>query len=372
VGLAGQYNRNLQPQVFFLPANFFDPTADPNTFQSVNASAKNVYQANLNWSLPLLQWENGPTLANAKLGRQNAELGQQQLVIRKVAEARKAYFDALWAQAQAQFWQESQERQGQLLAEARQRFRVGLLGEADTLQAFVQAENVRPQVLKAQNAYLVAEQQLKLLLDLPAEQAVQLTGQLALTLQPAPDEANLPQRPDLQQLQLQTRSLLHQEKLEQARRLPNLQLVGQYSLLTQSEDFQFDQYRWVRPHLIGLQLNVPIFNGFRHSSRAQQVRLQQQQAQQTYQLALKQAQVEVRTLASQLRDVAAQLRAQAGVVQAAERSYRLFRDRWQQGLAKLGELRDNELALQEAKLNHLGLVYQHLLLQNELNRAAGQ
>jgi outer membrane protein TolC len=231
---------------------------------------------------------------------------------------------------------------------------------------------VRPQVLKAQNAYLVAEQQLKLLLDLPADEAVALTGELALAPQPAPDEANLAQRPDLQQLELQSRLLLNQERLEQARQLPNLQLVGQYSLLTQSEDFKFAQYTWARPHLIGLQLNVPILNGFRNRSQVQQVRIQQQQAQQTYQFALKQAQVEVRTLTSQLRDVAAQLRAQAGVVQAAQRSYRMFEDRWRQGLAKLGELRDSELTLQEAKLNQLGLVYQHLLLDNELKRASGQ
>lgn len=371
LSLSGTYNRNIKPQVFFLPATFFDPAANANEFQSINASAKNVYQTSLNLSIPILQFDRKPALTNAHLGKQNADLGVQNLMIRKIAEARKAYLDALWAKSQEEFWVESLKRQQQILAEMRQRLQVGLLNEADTLQAFVQAENVKPSIIKAQNAFKIAEQQLKLLLDLSKEAKLTLTDRLELSPEKINTETDFAQRPDLQQLQLQTLILSNQEKIEKARLMPNLQLIAQYAVLTQDENFDFDKYRWVKTNLIGLQLNVPIFSGFGATSRIQQTKIQQKQAQASYQFAVKQADTEAQILASNLQDIATQLQTQEKVIQAAQRSYQLFYDRWKQGLAKQGDLRDAELALQESKLNQIGLKYQYLLIENEIKRTKG-
>ncbi|MCU0443444.1 MAG: efflux RND transporter permease subunit [Microscillaceae bacterium] len=369
----GTYNRNLKPQVFFLPANTFDPTADPNRFQSIAASAKNVYQGGLNFSLPLLQFENQPIMKTARLTRQSAELNLTAQQLQKVAEVRRAYYAALLAKAQSAFVLENLERQNQVLNELRNRLQLGFLSESDTLPAYIQVENLKPQILKAENAYKIAEAQLKLLLDLPAEQEITLTDELVLPTQVIDNQTieKITNRPDLQNLRLQSELYFQQIKIEKARLLPNLQFIAQYAWLTQAEDFKLGNYTWVNTQLIGLQLNVPIFNGFRGTKKIQQIQIQQQQAEIQYRYATRQADLEVETYSRNLREIGQQISLQAKVISVAERSYNLIKDRLMQGLAKQGELQDAELALRQAKSNRIELIYNYLTTEAELKRAKG-
>ncbi len=371
LNLNGNYNYNIKPQVFFLPANFFDPTASPKEFQAVSASAQNVYRADLALSIPLLQLENKSILDNANLGKQNAELKIKNLENQQIAELRKTYYESLWAKAQINFWTENLNRQNRILVDVRQRLQQGFLTESDTLQAFVQVENLKPNLVKAQNAYKLAEKQLKLLLNFESKENLVLTDSLAIQT-PFWNETEVKNRPDLQQLNLQTQMLANQVKSEKARLLPNLQFVGQHSILTQHENFDFGKYRWVNTNFVGLQLNLPIFNGFRQQSKVQQNQIEQTQAQETYEFALKQAVLEIETYTDNLQELALQSETQEKVVQAAQRSYHLIYDRWKQGLAKQGDLIDAENILQQAKINRIGLIYNYLVLETELKRLSGE
>lgn len=372
--VSANYNRNIRPQVFFLPANFLDPTASPDVFQSVAASARNVYQTTVNLSIPLFQPENQSLLQQAKLGMQQAEIGNKNLENNQLALLRKVYYEALWAKAQQQFYEQNIRRQYRVLAEARQRLQQGLLIEADTLQAYVQAENIRPQLVRVQNAYRQAEQQLKLLLNLSPDEKIQLTDSLRIDSGrlSAAGEARPDLRPDLQQMNLQISLLGSRVKTEKARLLPNLQLIGQHAVLTQSENLNFNQYRWINANFIGLQLTIPVFNGLRQQNRIRQVQIEQQQTEAGYQLALKQATQEIATYADHLHELALQLRTQDKVVSAADRSYRLIYDRWKQGLARQTELTDAENNLQQAALNRMGLIYNYLLTEVEWQRLRGE
>jgi outer membrane protein TolC len=254
----------------------------------------------------------------------------------------------------------------------RQRLQQGLLTEADTLQAFAQAENINPQLVRVQQAYALAEQQLRLLLGLPETEAIELTDLLNFSVDVRSQSPVFENRPDLVQLKLQNEVLFFQEKADQARRMPNLQLVAQYTWLSQDENFDFNRYRWINTYFVGLQLNIPIFGGFANTSRVQQTRIRQQQNQESYQFALKQAQTEWQRLRGNLTEISAQITSQEKVVQAANRAYQAIFDRWKQGLTKQTDLRQAELVLQESKLNYLGFIYQYLVLDNELKRVQGE
>jgi len=371
--LSGTYNHNIKPQVFFLPATFFDPTADSKEFKSVAASAKNMYQANLTLSVPLLQFENKSMLDNARLGKENAELGVRNLEIQKLAELRKTYFEALWAKAQHNFWLENLKRQNRILSDVRQRLEQGFLTEADTLQAFVQVENLKPNLIKTQNAYSLAEKQLKLLLNLASQESLQLTDSLIFNAQNRQiGNSEIKNRADLEQLQLQAKMLQNQTKMEKARLLPNLQLIGQHSVLTQYENFEFSKYHWVNTTFVGLQFNMPLFTGFRQQNKIHQTQLEEQQISERYTLAIKQVNLEIQTLQNTLQETTLELQSQNKVLHAAQRSYNLVYDRWKQGIAKQTDLIDAELALQQAKLNRISLIYNCLLIDVELKKAQGK
>ncbi|MCU0436859.1 MAG: efflux RND transporter permease subunit [Raineya sp.] len=373
LNLSGNYNRNIRPQVFFLPATFFDPTADSKEFRSVNASAKNVYQANLTLSVPLLQFENKPILENAQLNKENAQLTVRTLENQKLAELRKIYFDALWAKAQHDFWIENLKRQSRILSDVRQRLEQGFLTEADTLQAYVQVENLKPNLIKAKNAYTLAENQLKLLLNLPSQEVLQFSDSLCFNSKNIVfSNLETKKRTDLEQLNIQKKILDNQTKIEKAKLMPNLQLIGQHSILTQHENFDFDKYRWVNSTFVGLQLNVPLFNGFRQNNKMAQIKLESEQTSERYNFAVKQINLEIQTLQNTLQETSLQLQTQEKVLKAAQRSYNLMYDRWKKGIVKQGDLIDSEMVLQQAKLNHIGLVYNCLLIEIELKKAQGE
>jgi outer membrane protein TolC len=321
----------------------------------------------------LLQFENQPIMKTTRLSKQSAELNLTAQQLQKVAEVRRAYYTALLAKTQSAFVLENLERQNQVLNELRNRLKLGFLSESDTLPAYIQVENLKPQILKAENAYKIAEAQLKLLLDLPAEQEINLTDELTLPTQVIDNQVieKAANRPDLQNLRLQSELYFQQIKIEKARLLPNLQFIAQYAWLTQAEDFKLGKYNWVNTQLIGLQLNVPIFNGFRGTKKIQQILIQQQQAETQYRYATRQADLEVETYSRNLKEIGQQIQVQAKVISVAERSYNLIKDRLMQGLAKQGELYDAELALRQAKSNRIELIYNYLTTEADLKRAKG-
>ncbi len=387
VSLSGNFNHNIKPLVFFLPANIFDPTADAGVFNAVPASAKNAYQGNINISIPLLQMENKPLMDLAKNNQKIAKYTTDAKKIQKIAEVQKLYLQAVFLLAQQKFIQENIQRQQQNLAEIRQKLQQGLAISLDTLTAFVQCENLKPSLIKAQNAYKLAENNLKLQLNIPQNKSILLEenvfeGNFFKTeinkknnvssnniITPF-SKINPEKRPDLLQIQAQKQGLIFAKQAEKNRLMPNLQAISQLSAITQSENFNVGKYHWVNTAMIGLQLNVPLFNGFKVKNRFSQFDIQAQQTQMQYDYALAQSQLEANTYQAQALELAQQIQTQNYVVQSAQKSYQLTQDRWKQGLIKQNELYDAELALQQAKFNQLELQYQYANIQVELMRIA--
>jgi outer membrane protein TolC len=370
ISFSSTFYHHFNAPKFYLPASLLIPEANPDDFMVIDATDKNVYQNDFLLVQPLIQFENGPILANSKLNLENANLQTRITEHQKVADVRKAYYDALWAKEQAGYLNEIIKRQLQLLDETRLRMKQGFLTESDTLMVFVQVENIKPQLVKVSNAYSLAEKQLKLLLNFSGNDTLALTD--SLVFKPEIQENTDPRsRPDLQQLNLKVKMHDNQLKLEKAKTLPNLQFFAQYSISTQRKDFNFNDYNWINSNFAMLQLYIPIFTGMRNSSRIQQAKIERRQAEETYQYSIKQADLEIKTCNTTLNELSQQIGLQSMVEKSAQRLYRLVHNRWQQGLAKQGELHDAELALQQATLNKIGLIYQYLMVQSELKRIRG-
>ena len=372
INFTSMYTYNNKPQVFFLPNNFLDPTASADEYTAIDATAKNVYQNSLLLTYPLIQFENGPTLSNAKLNRTNSELEVKATESKKVAEVRKVYYEALWAKAQQSFWEETIKRYESLLSETCQQMLQGLAMGIDTLQAFVQVENIKPQLLKSKNAYNYSERQLKILLNFAEGEIITLTDSLDFNPQIlTSDSVSLSNRYDLQQLNLHIKYSDNQVKIERAKLLPNLQFLANHSIVAQQKNFDFNSYKWPNSNFIGLQLSIPIFSGMRSYSRVKKAQIEREQAKEIYDYATRQASLEEHSYKTSMYETAEQINSQRIVLDASKRLYGLVYDRWRQGLVKQGELHDAQLALQQARLNYMGLVYQYLVIESELKRIRG-
>ncbi|MBO0935869.1 efflux RND transporter permease subunit [Fibrella sp. HMF5335] len=375
-----QYQRNISAPVFFFPAFSITPdggfSLDNTRMTPVTAALQNQYNAGLTVGMPLVQPSLRVARRQATVGQQVALEQERAVTNRQLADVKKLYLNTLLAKEQRVLIAQSIGRAEQALREVRNLYRAQLVTDADTLRAFVEVENLRPTLSKLDRSVRLLKGQLLVLTGLPADTDLMLTDSLtypdaAIVAEEASIEGAYTQRPELRQLALGVAASELQEQLEQVRRRPTLNAFGQVGTLSQTGSFRFSDSRWPVVSFVGLQLNVPIVNAAT-APKIQQARLAQQQAQEQLRYTRTAIANEVRSCLYALDEARDRIRAQAGVVRAAERSYTRTESRYRQGLTKLGDLTDAELALRQAQTNRLQAIYDYQVAQVELERAKGE
>lgn len=383
IGSAVGYSRYLQVMKFLFPAISLDMNSgqfvtEEGKFNVLNAGLRNVWSAGVNAQMPLFSPVVKNGIRQAETARQLTGLQTETARRQLTAEIRKAYLGAVLAEEAATIRRQALDRAGASLREARHLFRVGLATEADTLQAWVAGENLRPALEKAGAEAQAAHLVLRFLTGLPLDEPLALTDRLAETaptalpdFQTAYDEA-LGHRPDLKGQALHGELARLQREGTAALRKPQLVLTGAWQLTPQSNDFNFSQYFWPQQSFIGLTLNVPVYSGGRLNARVQQAEAARAQADQQTLQARRQVAVEVQNALVAAQDAHRRLGVQAGTIAAAERSLALVQSRWQKGLAKRVELAEAEMALQQAQFNRLQAVFDLRTAEAELERVLGR
>ncbi|RRB02778.1 efflux RND transporter permease subunit [Larkinella rosea] len=380
VDAAVQYQRNIKPPVFFFPAFSITPdggfSLDNAHMTPIEAALKNQYNAGVNLAMPIVQ-------PNLRIARQQAGLGQKlsteqlrAITARQIVDVKRQYLNALLAQEQRQLLQRSIERAQQAFSEVRGLYNVQLATDADTLRAFVELANLRPNLSKLDRALTLLKGQLAVLAGLDESDNLVLTDSLTFPLdQTQTEEVSVVQalnrRPEIRQLALGLENSQLQTRMEQFRRQPTLSLFGQAGTLTQMNNFRFADSRWPITSYLGLQLSVPIFHATTNP-KIQQARLASLQTQEQLRYSKALIRNEVRSTLYALEESRERIRTQEGVIRAAERSYALTQSRYRHGLSKFGEVTDAELALRQAQTNRLQAVYDYLIAKVELDRATGE
>lgn len=381
VSAGGTYTRNLKAPVFFFPQVGVDPNTGGlllgDKLVPIRAAANNAWGGNVTVEMPLFNGQIASGIAAARAGQTAAAAQTATARAELAAGIRNAYYGVLIAQAGGRLTEETLRRADQALAETRSLFRRGMAADADTLRAFVARENVRPSLSRSQAAVRTATLQLTHLMGLDETTSFELADSLTYQSQPLPDVADATEqaqarRPELAQLRAQQVAAQAMTRAEKGRFLPSLGLASQLQVQDQANDFRFSNYRWPVSSYVGVQLSVPIFNGFRTQARVQQALIQERQVEQQLVQQARQLRVEVALAHAALTEAHKRVEMQATTIRAAARSYQLTQRRYQQGIARFADLSDAELALRQAQTNRLQAIYDYLVAQTEYARAAGQ
>lgn len=398
--LATTYTRNVSPAVNFLPANIFDPTADPNELIPVQFGADNTWQLSVNLEQPV--FNAAAFIGVGAAGRfqslqEEAVRGEAQVVATRV---REAFYGLLLAQEQARLTENSVRRVRESLDETRALNRAGLASDYDVLRLEVELANLEPNLRRAQNAVLQGRRQLGIDLGLGDEEteALRVAGTLAdldlndpaanspenrdiLSFVGVPWEADaggevaelVETRSDVRQFEL-TESLRKTEmRLQQVEYLPKLSFFGSYGINSQqngSPDFFGAPRAYTRN--IGLQFTLPIFQGFQRDARIDQKRAVLRQAETQTELARSQGAAELRSFFEQADEAMARAQGQGRAVEQAGRGFEIARAQYREGLGSQLELTDAEVALRQSEFNYAQAVYDFLVARARLDAAAGR
>jgi outer membrane protein TolC len=402
MNLSSNYTRNVSPAVNFLPAIVFDPDADPDEFVGVQFAADNSWAFDLNVEQPLFN-----AAAFIGVGASGRFRALQEETVRgelhaTVTRVREAYYALLLAQEQVRLTENSVQRVRQTLAETRALNEAGLASEYDVLRLDVELANLEPNLRRARNAVRQARRQLGIELGASPEESESLRVKGSLAAMELDDPAaNTPEnrailslvevelpdeglesslvrdavgsRADLRSLEL-TEDLRRTElRLEQVEYLPKVSLFGTYSINAQqngSPDF-FGQPR-AYARFVGVQVTMPVFQGFQRDARADQKRAALRRAQAETALGRHRAVAEIHTLVEQSREARQRAVAQGMAVAQAERGFEIASAEYREGLVSQLQLTDAEVALRQSEFNYAQAIYDFLVARARLDNATGR
>ncbi len=369
--LNGQYQRFINKPVIFLPPGSpFGPTLE--------IGSDNSYTAAAQLSLPLfaLPLYEGIGLASDALAisEQNYSIVKNKIV----GDVKKSFLAVILTRETKDVMQQSLKNAEDNFENIKRLNAAGTLSDYDVLRAEVQVENLKPLVLQMENNYKLSLEALKVTIGLDANQNIDVVGEMQFDESyklPTEDEVieellkNNPQLAILdKQVQLNDRNV----SLEQASYFPSLAGFGNYQYQTQANDFKFSDYRWVKTFVLGLQLQVPIFNGFKTQSRVSQAEIGLNQAVEQKRNLTEAIKTQALSILYRVQQALLRIEGQNKTVKTAEEGYEIAKRRLENNVGTQLEVNDAELALRQAKLNRLQAIYDFKVAEADLETVLGR
>ncbi len=318
----------------------------------------------------------GAGLAAAKSAREAARLTQQESATDVAIRVRQAYLDVqyrhrlLGVAATAIEEARKQLRQVQLFHQA------GTRAEYDLLRAQVDAANQEPAVVAAANDYEVALLELKRLINVPAEQPLELSTPLIADDGTIPvvveEDLDAAQRPAVAAAEASVRVQEQLLRAVKADRWPTLSVSSTFSEQAfPSEIFPFgEQFR--RNWNAAVKVSVPLFNGLRTEGTVARYRAQLDRALANRDGVREQATLDLVRAKGELQRTQVLLLARRETVQQAQQANRIAQVRYTNGLTTQLEVSDARLLLQQAQVNEAQAMRDYLMAITQLERALGR
>jgi outer membrane protein len=286
--------------------------------------------------------------------------------------ATNAYVRAMRADADLRARQADTLLATELLRIAQSQLQAGTGVGLDVTRAQAQLAATRAALLSSRNARDHAHLDLIRSLALPVGTEVRLTDSLSTTAggTAVPDEATLVaealrNRPDLVAEQERVRAARQGLSAIKAERLPSLGLVADDGVIGKNGAKLLNTYTW------GLQVSLPIFDGFRREARVQEQQSVIREAEVRQRDVEQQARADVRGALIDLAGASEQLAAATERLRLAEQELAQARDRFNAGVAGNADVVNASLALTASRMlvNDAETLYQ--LARVALARATG-
>ncbi|AMM51224.1 transporter [Rufibacter sp. DG15C] len=319
-----------------------------------------------------------------QLSRKNTQQGE----IEVAEQVSKAYYSVLVANEQIKLLDQNLSRLDTLLRQTVIMNKNGFVEKLDVDRLRVSLNNLKIDRDRAQRLHELGEQLLKFQMGLPQDQPITLADQLnESTLATAAPKSNAngfnyASRIEYSILETQRDLALLSQRNIKSGYLPRLVLTGAYGYNSNESSFaNLAKVRasksaginrtWFDYGVVGLGLQVPIFDGLRKSYQIQQSKLQLEnvklgfeQLQQAIDLQLRQSDVTVTNTLSVLR-------AQRQNMELAEEIARVSRIKYQEGVGSNLEVITAETDLRAAQTNYYTALYDALIAQVDADRATG-
>jgi len=360
VRLGGSYQRTSDDTYYQYTGGLFPKEQDITSY-------------NVSLNQAIFTWGKIPAaIRAAKLGLSSG--GEQLRLARQGAlkDVTGAFYDVLLAQELLNIARKNLALRERHLEDAKKRFDLGTATDYDVLAAEVDLENIRPQVIRMENAVRTAKK--RLLFHLGREEAeIEVQGTLEsdpveLPAYEAAVASAAARRPELTNQRLLVQGyeeLIHIAKTDLR---PRLDLVGGYNKLNlASGDTEINATAWNA----AVVLAFPIFDGFRTQGKVMQARSNYETAKLDEAKLRDQVTLEVRAALDAVREARMIVEALEGTVAQAERLLKMAEQGLDFGVKTRLDVDDARVNLTQARANRASAQHDYLVSLTTLRWVQG-
>lgn len=308
------------------------------------------------------------------LAKRNTARTQEQLSY----DITKAYYSALMAQEQLKLLDANLNRLEKLYNETKILNETGFVEKIDVDRLEITYTNLSLEREKINRFASLGRDLLKFQMGMPLDTDIALNEQInQLIEQPAlnPISEFSPQnRADYDLLSAQIDLEGFNYRRHKVGYLPSIYAFGSYQFQAQRDEFNLfsSDEKWFPISVVGLQVNIPIFDGLAGYQRMQQSEIKIHQLENQRILFEQAATLEARKASSGLWNAYNNVQAYKRNVELAKKVYNVSQIKYKEGVGSSLELNDAESTLQEVEANYLSAVFEYLLAQTDLRKALGE
>jgi outer membrane protein len=288
----------------------------------------------------------------------------------------KVYYQLLIARSQMAQIDANIENQQAQLHSSTEMFRNGFAEQLDVDKASVQLANLETEKLNLQlnvdNGYLG----LKVLLGMPVRDSLQLTDTLTYDMirnGVLGDDYKYSDRRDFQLLMINKTLGEYNVKRYQKAYIPSLNFTASYQQNQYETKFDLTApMSWFPASYYGLNLNIPIFDGFYKAANIRQARLQLQQTENNIDSLKNRIDNDVRQSQLQFSSALATLDFQKKNMDLAQKVYDQTRKKFEQGLGSNTEITTAFSDERTAQYNYFNALYNAILARVDYLNAIGK
>ncbi|MCW9097096.1 MAG: TolC family protein [Ignavibacteriaceae bacterium] len=305
------------------------------------------------------------------------ELAKSELnntVSKTVLSVQKAFYGVLLAKAVLEITNSSFNNAEENFNNVKALYDEGMVSEFDKLQAEVQLENIRPVLLRVENALINATNGFKITLGIDQTADVDVSGEIKLDSIDISNEDELIQEALASNFDIKSLDLKKQVdeafiQLDVSEYWPTLAAFGNYSYAGSSDQWNFQNYNYAT---VGLSFSINLWQGNRTKNAVEQSTITYKQTEEQLSQLKDYTVMNVKANVQELKRVQSLLEVQARTVKLAERAYDIAKVRYKEGAGSQLELQNADQDLRQARLNRVQAVHSYLITKFELDQLLGR
>lgn len=318
-------------------------------------------------------------LKAAKEYKKLTKIQLQQTEIETAANVSKAYYAVLVNRRRVDLLQSSLTQLETLLDNTEALYENGFAEKVDVTRIRVNLNNTQTEMDKVRRLVKISEDLLKFQMGMPLEYNLVLTDKIdendvrpvaADTLMEYDAQSRIEYQLLQQNLHLQDLNV----RATRYRYLPTANLYAAYQYQAFREKFNFLNFNeeWFGASYIGVQVNVPIFDGFRKDAALQRAYIERQKVQRQLDNLALNVNMEYRQARAQLVNNIRTVEAQQRNIELAQEVYDVTKIKYEEGVGTNFEVVQADTELKNARTNYVNALLEAYLSRIDLLKASGK